>query len=101
MNSETFSKILYVFRCDKMRQFAEISHIELLVSVERYENVVYCGEKSLHLSRNRRYSALKTCLSRKSDFGKSEKNAKSPQQQAFKNKTPIFSRNIIPFSTMS
>ena len=32
------------------RRFAEISHIELLVLVERYENVVYCGEKSFHLS---------------------------------------------------
>ena len=28
-----------------MRRFAEISHIELLVSVERYGNVVCCGEK--------------------------------------------------------
>ena len=39
-------------RRDKMRHFAEISHIELLVSVERYGNVVCCGEKSFHLSLN-------------------------------------------------
>ena len=32
-------------RRDKMRRFAEISHIELLVSVERYGNVVYYGDK--------------------------------------------------------
>ena len=41
--------ILYVSRRDKMRHFAEISHIELLVSVERYGNVVYYGE-IFHLS---------------------------------------------------
>ena len=35
---------------DKMRRFVEISHIEFLVSVVRYGNVVYCGEKSFHLS---------------------------------------------------
>ena len=35
---------------DKMRRFAEISHIELLVSVERYGNVVYYGENSFRLS---------------------------------------------------
>ena len=36
---------IFVSRRDKMRRFEVISHIELLVSVERYENVVYCGEK--------------------------------------------------------
>ena len=36
-----------------MRRFAEISYIELLVSVERYGNVVYCDEKSFHLSQIR------------------------------------------------
>ena len=30
-------------RRDKMRRFAEISHIELLVPVERYGNIVYHG----------------------------------------------------------
>ena len=35
---------------DKMRRFAEILHIELLVYVERYGNVVYYGEKIFHLS---------------------------------------------------
>ena len=37
-------------RRDKMRRFAEISPLELLVSVQRYGNVVYCVEKSFHLS---------------------------------------------------
>ena len=41
---------IYVSRRDKMRRFSEISHIELLVSVERYGNVVYHGEKSFRLS---------------------------------------------------
>ena len=41
--------IIYVSRRDKMRRFAEISHIELLVSGKGVENVVYCGEKSFHL----------------------------------------------------
>ena len=39
-----------MFRRDKMRCFAEIAHVELLVSVERYGNVVCCGEKSFYLS---------------------------------------------------
>ena len=59
-----------------MRRFAEISNIELLISVERYGNVVYCGDKVfIYLKYEPRYSTLKTRFSRKSDFGKSEKNA--------------------------
>ena len=42
--------MIFVSRRDKMRRFAGISHIELVISVERYGNVVYCGEKSFHLS---------------------------------------------------
>ena len=30
-----------------MRPFAEISHIELVISVKRYENVVCCGDKTV------------------------------------------------------
>ena len=47
-----YSEVLgrYVSHRDKMRRLAEISHIEILISVERYGNVVYCGEKSFHLS---------------------------------------------------
>ena len=39
-----------VSRRDKMRRFAQISHIELLVSVERCGNVVCCSEKSFNVS---------------------------------------------------
>ena len=63
---------IVVSRRDKMRRFEEISHIELLVSVERYENVVYCGEKKVFIKSKKegRYSTLKTGLGRKSYFGK-------------------------------
>ena len=40
----------FVSRGDKMRRFAEIWRIELLASVERLGNAVYCSEKSFHLS---------------------------------------------------
>ena len=62
---------------DKMRRFAEISLMELLVSLERCENVVECDEKNFHVYYEGRYSSLKNKLSKKSDFGKSEKNVVS------------------------
>ena len=55
---------------DKMRRFAEISLMELLVSLERCENVVECDEKNFHVYYEGRYSSLKNKLSKKSDFGK-------------------------------
>ena len=59
-----------------MRRFAEISHIELLVLVERYGNVVYYGEKSFHLSYIRtEIQHFEDRIRQKSDFGKREKNA--------------------------
>ena len=54
----------------------EKSQIEILISVERYGNLLYCGEKKIiYLRYEGRYNPLKTGFGRKSNFGKREKNA--------------------------
>ena len=45
LTGKNVPSLSYVSRRDKMRRFVEISHNELLISVERYGNVVYCGDK--------------------------------------------------------
>ena len=59
-----------------MRRFAEKSHIELYYQWKGMEMKFTVVKKVfIYLKYEQRYSTLKTGLSRKSDFGKSEKNA--------------------------